>query len=234
MFLEFLRVLGVPAEPLEWRLQITEEERAAQRRFVAQLGGQPYLAMVTASAIPRKDWLPERAAAVADAIEQHWGHRVVLVGGPGARERSHAAEIERRVQRKPVNLLGAPVRDMIWQLDAARLLIAPDTGPAHMARALETPVVGLFGHTNPWRVGPYRRYQDLWIDRYTEPGAAPDPSGFDPKHGRMEQITVEMVLEKVERALGPRIGSPSGKPAAGESREENGQQRLQHPPLRAR
>jgi heptosyltransferase I len=202
MFLEFLEVLAVPAEPLEWSLQITPPERSEQERFLAQLDGREYVALVPASANPRKDWLPERAARVADAIAVDFGRRVVLLGGPGAREQALATAIAQAASVPPVRALGDGVRRLIWQLDAARLLIAPDTGPVHIARALDTPVVGLYGHTNPWRVGPYRRGQDLWIDTYTEPGEAPDPARADPKHGRMELITVEMVLEKVQRALG--------------------------------
>jgi heptosyltransferase I len=79
-------------------------------------------------------------------------------------------------------------------------VVAPDTGPLHIAHALEVPVVGLFAHTNPWRVGPYRRYRDLVVDRYTEPGAEPDPSAYHPKDHRMDAITVGDVLERVELA----------------------------------
>jgi heptosyltransferase I len=70
----------------------------------------------------------------------------------------------------------------------------------HIARALEVPVIGLYGHTNPWRVGPYRKYEDLWIDRYNDAGDPPDAAQAEPKHGRMEQISVADVLEKVQRA----------------------------------
>ncbi len=97
--------------------------------------------------------------------------------------------------------MGDPIRRMAWMLERSALVLAPDTGPLHIARALDVPVVGLYGHTNPWRAGPYRRYQDLWVDRYTEPGEQPDPSGFAPKRGRMEQITVDDVLERVQRAV---------------------------------
>ena len=90
---------------------------------------------------------------------------------------------------------------LIWLIGSSRLLIAPDTGPVHIARALEVPVVGLFGHTNPWRVGPYRKYAHLWIDRYTEPGEAPDPGNATPRLGRMEQISTDDVMQKVSLTL---------------------------------
>ncbi|HEX8906697.1 MAG TPA: hypothetical protein VF771_17735, partial [Longimicrobiaceae bacterium] len=58
----------------------------------------------------------------------------------------------------------------------------------------------------PWRVGPWRKYQDLWVDRYTEPGEPPDPSNFTAKLGRMEQITVDDVTERIARAMERYLG----------------------------
>jgi heptosyltransferase I len=68
-----------------------------------------------------------------------------------------------------------------------------------MARAMEVPVVGLYGHTSPWRVGPYRRYEDLWVDAYSDPGEAGNASITEPRLGRMERITAADVLERVAR-----------------------------------
>ena len=199
MLLEFLALLGIPAEPLEWRLQVTAEERAAQQALLESVGG-PYVALVAASGNPRKDWPAERMARVADALAMDFGRRTVLIGGPGARETAAARAIQGAAAHRPHWGLGDGVRRLIWQLEAAELLIAPDTGPVHIARALERPVIGLYGHTNPWRVGPYRKYQDLWVDAYTD--GPPDPSNFAPKLGRMERITVDDVLARVDRALG--------------------------------
>ncbi len=209
MFLEFLHMLHVPAAPLEWRLGPTDEERAAQASFFRRFEGRPVAALIPASANPRKDWLPERMAAVADALAGELGYATMLVGGPSPRERDVAAEIMARTATPPVDALGDGIRRLVWLLHGSSLVVAPDTGPVHIARAMDVPVVGLYGHTNPWRVGPYRRFEDLWVDAYTEPGAAPDPSGWEPKQGRMERITVEQVLERVERAV-DRYGAGEG------------------------
>jgi heptosyltransferase I len=202
MFLEFLEALGIarPAE-LEWRLGLTEAERAEQSGWRAELGARPLAAIVPATATPKKDWLPERWARVAASLTHDFGFRVVLVGGPGEREARMAREIADASGVNPVWALGDGVRRLAWTLGAGDLVLAPDTGPVHIARALEVPVIGLYGHTNPWRVGPYRAYQELWVDRYTEPDEAPDPSRFDPKLGRMERITVEDVLGRVQHAV---------------------------------
>ncbi|HEX6134888.1 MAG TPA: glycosyltransferase family 9 protein [Longimicrobiales bacterium] len=201
MFLEFADVLGVDPFPLEWRLVITADEREEQRRFIQRLEGRRAVALVPASANVKKDWPAERYVDVVNAIEHDLGARAVLVGGPGEREVSAARLIEENAAVRPLWMMGDGVRRLIWILDACAAIVAPDTGPLHIARALETPVVGLFGHTNPWRVGPYRAYEDLWVDAYTEPGEAPDPSNATPKLGRMERIDARAVIEKVERAL---------------------------------
>jgi heptosyltransferase I len=112
--------------------------------------------------------------------------------------------------------MGDGIRPLLWRLHGSALLVAPDTGPVHMARAMDVPVVGLYGHTNPWRVGPYRKYQDLWVDTYTEPGEAPDPSNAEPKLGRMERIGVADVLDRVEAAVDRYgVGSDGGRRASG-------------------
>lgn len=203
LFLEFLARLGVPAEPLAWRLQLTPVEQREQAEFFAPLAGQPVVALVPASANPHKDWVAERHAALVDALASDFGARVVLIGGPAAREQAVARLVMAGAQSSPLQALGDGVRRLLWLIGGSDLVIAPDTGPVHIARALEVPVIGLYGHTNPWRVGPYRRYEDLWVDRYNDPGEAPDPSRAEPRHGRMDRIRVADILGRADRVLGP-------------------------------
>ena len=70
----------------------------------------------------------------------------------------------------------------------------------HIARALGVPVIGLYGHTNPWRVGPYRAFEDLWVDRYTDPGAEPDPSRFDPTPEDERELRERLLKAGEQRA----------------------------------
>ncbi len=200
MFLEFAEHLGVPVGTPEWRIPFTEEESRERAEFFAAVD-RPVAAVIPASANHKKDWLSDRWAEVVDALEHDFGFRVVLMGGRGERETRIAREITERTSARPLSAMGDPVRRMAWMLAGSALVVAPDTGPLHLARALDVPVVGLYGHTNPWRVGPYRKYQDLWIDRYTEPGEAPDPSDFTAKWERMERITARDVLERVQHAV---------------------------------
>lgn len=207
LFFEFLEHLGLPKpEAPTWDIRFTSQERDEQARFFAE--HRPVVGIVPASANAKKDWFADRYARLVDALEGDLGYRTMLIGGPGAREQAIAREIVDRAARKPIWAMGDSVRRLMWLVDGVPLLIAPDTGPVHIARALGVKVVGLYGHTNPWRVGPYRAYEELWIDRYTEPGEPPDPSNATPRLGRMERITVDDVLERVQRAgpLPPRLG----------------------------
>jgi len=202
IFLDFRGALGVPRDaPVTWDVRLSQEEEEEGRSFQATLSGRPVAALVLASANPAKDCPAGLMAAVADALAVDFGFQVILLGGPSSRERKMVSEIRRRAAGPPpLDATGDSVRRLMTRIAASSLVIAPDTGPLHLAHAMETPVIGLFGHTNPWRVGPYRRFHDLVVDRYTDPGAAPDPAGYLPKDGRMEAITVEDVLEKVEVA----------------------------------
>ena len=137
-----------------------------------------------------------------------FGYEVALVGGPGGRETAIAREIVDRATQPITWAMGDGVRRVAWILERSALVLAPDTGPLHIARAFGVPTIGLYGHTNPWRVGPYRAFQDLWVDAYTEPGTEPDPSRFDPPaDDRMAAITVEQVVERVGRAREGRVGT---------------------------
>ena len=70
-----------------------------------------------------------------------------------------------------------------------------------MARAMDTPVVGLFGFTNPKRSGPYRRFTELVVDGYARDGEETYGVTTERRKEGMGRITPGMVLEKVEMAL---------------------------------
>ncbi len=205
LFLEFLDQLGIERpDPLEWGIAFTEQERASQEQFFRPLRDRPVIAIALASTTPKKDWPVERYAPLIDQLTTRFEARVLLVGGPSKREAELAQRVMNESREKPINTLGNDVRRMMWLIAGSDLLIAPDTGPVHIARAREVPVIGLYGHTNPWRVGPYRKYEDLWVDRYTD--GPPDPANAVPKWNRMQEITIQDVLDRAEIAFARYIG----------------------------
>lgn len=198
-YFEFIEFLGVSPEPVEWRLTLTEAERAAQREFFAPLGRTA--AIVVGTSKPAKNWQPKRYAQVIEALETQYGLRCVLVGGPSPIEQAAAQRISDLSRIKPINALGNDVRRLLYLLDGASLVISPDTGPLHMARALDRPVVGLYGYTNPKRYGPYRKYQDLIVDGYAEYEGEDYPLNAEYREDGMQRVTVPAVLEKVKLAV---------------------------------
>jgi len=196
-YLEFLDHLHVPHEPPEWNLGPWPDERAWQEEHMSRFE-RPVAAVVIATSKPEKDWLPERWAAVCDALYADYGLQPVLVGGRSPRELEAEAVIVREASHRPVSLLGSGLRKLVSILDASALVLSPDTGPMHMAVALDRPVVSLMGYTNPKRTGPYRRSLDLLVDAYGDPGEDYRPT-MQNRPGRMPRITVQDVLERVER-----------------------------------
>jgi heptosyltransferase I len=196
-YFEFLDALGVPHGEPVWDLGPWPEERAWQREFLAR-HDRPIAPIVVATSKPEKDWMPERWAEVADSLWSDYGLQPLLVGGQSPRELAAEAEIMRRARVPVASALGSGLRKLVGILDGAALVLSPDTGPLHMTVALGTPVVALMGYTNPKRVGPYRRFHDLLIDAYGDPGEN-YPISMENRPGRMVRISVRDVLNRVER-----------------------------------
>lgn len=202
LLLRFLDRLGIQRpDPLEWRITFTDTERDAQKTFFASLPDGPTVGLVLGSGATAKDWPPERYAPVADRLAAELEATILLVGGPAERERTASSLVQAETQCDPIPTLADDVRRLMWLVDGCDLLISPDSGPLHIAHALDVPVVGLYGFTNPACVGPYSRFRDLVVDRYHEPGETPDPSNTEKRGGHMRLIASEDVLERARVAF---------------------------------
>lgn len=198
-YFEFLDYLGVPADPVVWGLDLSDHERQDQADFFARLD-RPTCAVVLATSKPEKNWTPDGFARVVSEVSRTHHLQPVLVGGASALERAMAEEVSRASGVPVIDALGQDLRELLWLLDGSALTISPDTGPMHISRAVGTPVVSLFGHTNPRRYGPYRAFGDLVVDGYAEhPGEeyANTPSRRD----GMRRVSPEAVLKKVSLAM---------------------------------
>ncbi len=198
-YFEFLEYLGVDPRPVTWNIHFSEAERSAQHDFFGALD-QPACAVVVGTSKREKNWTAAGYALVIEEVERTHGLRPVLVGGPSAVERRIADEVMDRTGARVVDTLGDDLRKLMWILDGSALLISPDTGPLHIARALGVPAVSLFGHTNPKRSGPYRAYEDLVVDGYAEYPGENYPLTPAYRNG-MERIEVADVLAKVSLAM---------------------------------
>jgi len=152
-FLGFADALGVARGRPRWDIPLPANALAYAEELVPD--AQPTLVISACSSHRLRNWSPERYAAVADYASER-GLRVILCGGPSAVERDMATAIVKEARTPLVNQVA---RDTLPQLLAllgrATALLTPDSGPAHMATMVGTPVLGLYAATNPERSGPY-------------------------------------------------------------------------------
>ena len=163
-FFGFLWALGVDPGPLKWDLPLPDEAV----RYAAELipDDQPTLVISPCSSHAARNWSAERYAAVADHAARAWRMRIILCGGATPLERETCAAIDRQTRAQIINQTGRDtLPQMLALLSRASVLMCPDSGPAHMATMVGTPVIGLYAATRSARSGPYRSLQ--WcVDRY--------------------------------------------------------------------
>lgn len=164
-FLQFLVPLGLTRQPVEWRLPVPATAHAWATEQLP--GDQPTLLVSPCSSHVLRNWRAERYAAVADyAAARGW--RVVLCGGRSALERETADAILAAMKAPALDLVGKDTfKQLLALLARATLVVSPDSGPAHMANAMGTAVLGLHACTDAERSGPYsdRRWT---VNRYAE------------------------------------------------------------------
>jgi heptosyltransferase I len=217
-YLEFADHLGIPRR-YEWPLPINAEERAAQAAFYDRRRA-PLAALVVGTSRSAKEWPAERWARLAESLHAEMGYEVCIVGSDRPSERARALDVI-GLSRVPIlDERRDDLRRLLWLLDGAALAVSSDTGPYHLAVALGVASVGLYGLTDPARVGPGRRSLDLVVDAFHDPGESWHPPRVGYRDGRMERIAVARVLEAVElaRARYPRAGGtppPRGITSAG-------------------
>jgi heptosyltransferase I len=164
-FQQFLVPLGLAPGAIEWRMPVPDDARDWARQHLP--GEQPTLLVSPCSSHVLRNWRPERYAAVADHAADH-GWRVAICGGRSALERQVADDILAAMRSPALDLVGKDtLKQLLALLERATLVLTPDAGPAHMANALGTAVLGLYACTDGTRSGPY---SDLrWtVNRYPE------------------------------------------------------------------
>ncbi len=162
----FCEPLGLNQTQVVWNLPVPDAAREWARGQWPE-DAVPTLLISPCSSHLRRNWYPDRYAAVADhAADQGW--RVVLCGGRSALERSTTDAVMAAMRAPALDLVG---RDTLKQLPAllerADLVMTPDSGPMHIANAMGTKVLGLHAASNPKRSGPYSDLR-YCVDRYDE------------------------------------------------------------------
>jgi heptosyltransferase I len=220
----FAEHLGIRRRILRWDFSLMPDDRHLANELTAGSGA---LCVISPCASQRfrnyRNWSVASYAAVTRHLTEARGARVVLTGGPTALERQYGEQIQEAVggpaNARVTNLIGRTrLKELFAILQAADLLICPDSGPAHMATAAGTPVVGLYATSNPHRTGPYfsqrlvvSRYPEAVRHEFDKPVEALRWGERVRTPGAMDLIPVVDVLERVDAVLDGTL-RPDGGP----------------------
>jgi heptosyltransferase-1 len=194
--LELVESLGARTSEVCFPLPANPRAEEEVERILRAKGVGEYFVLSPGGGWRSKCWPAEKYGALHHALAERYGWRGVISFGPGEQD---LAEIVRRDAGSPDPLIEQfNLRQLVPLLRRAKFLVAADTGPLHVASALGTPVVGLYGPTDPARNGPYSP-RDVVV-RNAAPEETTYQRGKFPSRS-MLAITVEDVLEAVERRL---------------------------------
>jgi heptosyltransferase I len=203
----FAERVGVHDKHLRWDIPVGQEALDHAARVIPE--GQTTLVISPCSSHAARNWRPEYYAQVADHAAGMLGINVLLCGGPSAIERRMGDAILAHMQQPCADLIGKDTLPaLLATLARATVVITPDSGPAHMATAVGTPVIGLYAATNPARSGPYLSRQ--WcVDRYDaaarkflgKPATAIAWTTKIEEPGVMDLIQPEDVIKKLHAVL---------------------------------
>jgi len=209
------RMLGL-LQPLDiqpvadMRLYTTEADQSwwnRHRRSVRLDDGAPYAVLAPTARWPSKRWPIERWTQLVQPLRDMGYAACVIIGAPG--EEPQVRELIDAGGDHVIDLVGkARVGQTMAVVEQASLLLANDSAPLHMAVGFDVPLVGLFGPTDPARVGPYGR-DDAVLRKY-EPHAGQTVHFKDDALGDalMRLIEVDDVLQRV-RAVAEQSPSPN-------------------------
>ncbi|OPL15753.1 MAG: hypothetical protein AVO39_07285 [delta proteobacterium MLS_D] len=156
-YLDFIAYLGIPVSEPRFVIPGGPEEKARVDRMLAEAGikrEQKFVAVSPVALWKTKLWYNDRFALLGDRITDELALPVVFTGGSDAAGVVH--DIRRRMSAGSVDLAGkTSLRELARLYERAALVISTDSGPMHLAAAVGTPTVAIFGPTDPARTGPF-------------------------------------------------------------------------------
>jgi lipopolysaccharide heptosyltransferase I len=159
--LHLLEVMGIETSAIAFPLASVDSKALDEvRRAIGDAG----LALINPGAAwPNKRWPPERFGEVAAFLRDVRGLSSIVLWGPG--EQALAQGVADASSGSARVAPPTEIPDLVALSRAARLIVSGDTGPLHIAAAVGTPAVGLYGPTNPHRNGPWHE-RDVLVSRF--------------------------------------------------------------------
>lgn len=151
---------GAKPGPLSFHPQVDEAALFSKLPFLKNI--DPFVVLHPTSRWSFKEWVPERWAKVADAVHERYGLQVLLSTGPDAREHEYVKQIQAATKSKPLWSEGkTSLHELGWMLKRAKMFLGVDTVAMHLAAAMQTPIVGLFGPSSEWSWHPWHVKHEL-------------------------------------------------------------------------
>lgn len=150
--LGMLTALGISDQRVEF--PIAERDSEVAVTVSAKAGGR-YALLNPGAAWPNKRWPPERFAALAVQLRERRGLLSVVLWGPGEQGLAEAAVA--RSQGAAILSPRTSIADLVALARGSAVMVSGDTGPTHVAAAVGTPIVGIYGPTRPERNGPWMK-----------------------------------------------------------------------------
>jgi len=153
--LDALSALNLPTNSRQLDVSIGRGSQNFAETFwtQAKLDGQRTIALNFSGGWPAKRWPLDRFAHLADRLQEIYDANILIIWGPGDRER--ALELQSLATKKTILIPEANLAQLAAILEKADVLVTTDSGPMHIAAAMGTPCVALFGPTNAKLQGPY-------------------------------------------------------------------------------
>jgi heptosyltransferase-1 len=159
-YLDLVRSLGCGIPTYNFDLNISEEdERYIAQQLISQ-GIKSFIILNPGGGWTTKNWLPESYAELHDKLHRTYGLESVVTWGPG--EEALVDRVVGSCKAKPPARFPTTISQFIALARKATLFVGGDTGPLHIAAACGTPVIGIFGPTDPLRNGPFG--QEEWVE----------------------------------------------------------------------
>ncbi len=208
----FTEALDLTPPLIQWNIPVAVHDRASAKALIPK--DRPYVVISPCSSVVKnnyRNWTVEGYAEVARFIARQLGYAVVISGGPSEQEKRMGKQIQLNARVPVTNLVGQlNLKQLLVVLQNASALISPDSGPAHMANMVNTPVIGLFYSSNPDFTGPYgnrdwivNRYSEA-LQKYNHTTVANAPWGMRVRTPEAaELITVEDVIGKLQMLRDP-------------------------------
>ncbi len=196
--------MGLPhAEPEPTHLYVVPPRRETARAKLRNAGAdpeKPYAVLAPTSEFYTKRWMPAAYAAVAEKLIER-GFQVVMTGAPTDEQKAQLAAVQDATKRQLFGLSSLTVGELVAVIADAKLFAGNDNGPAHIAAAVKTPLVVLFGPASSVRWRPWRAPSELVQNHFPcNPCAMYTCEAFDEPEC-IRSITVDQVMGAVDRLL---------------------------------